>query len=230
MEVKQEFVDKIAPLGEEMSFTMGDVIFKEGEKADKVFVVISGHASVFKRAPGEEEVFVGLAGAGSVFGEMATFLEGERTATVRASSNLKVLVFDTERFLEAVSSIPELALSVMKEMSKRIHNLNRRIVNITTSKLMYVVGMYLLENLKMEESPYYTPEEGRVELHLKRFSIEYGMEPSKVESIIHGFEKAGILQVEKSTQVEEEGKEDLVYILRLNPDKLRSYLRSIAYV
>lgn len=230
MELKQEFIEKIRHLGTEERFNMGDVIIKEGEKADKVYVVVNGHASVFKKSPGGEEVFLGLAGAGSVLGEMGLFLEGERTATVRAASNLTVLVFDSEEFIKAVSEIPELAYKVIKEFSKRVNNLNRRIINVVTSKLMYVIGMYLLENVKMEESPYYQAEEGTVEVHVRKFATEYSMEPSKVESVILTMQKAGVINLERSEITDEFGKQEVVYKIRFNPDKLKAYLRSIAYV
>lgn len=230
MELKEELLEKLRPMGEEVRFNMGDVILKEGEKADRVFVIINGHASIFKRSPSGEEVFVGLVGAGSVFGEMGVFLEGERTATVRASSNVTALAFSSDDFLKALSSVPELAYNALKEFAKRVNNLNRRIINLTTSKLMYVIGMYLLENIKMEESPYQTPEEGKVELNIKKFTTEYSMEASSVESILNTFQKAGVLRIDSKKPAQDGEKENLVYIISINPDRFRSYLRSIAYV
>ncbi|MFN3599500.1 MAG: Crp/Fnr family transcriptional regulator [Aquificaceae bacterium] len=230
MELKQELIEKIEPMGSKERFNMGDVIIREGEKADKVYVILNGHVSVFKKSPSGEDVFVGLAGPGSIIGEMGQVLEGERTATVRCASNVDTLVFETEDFIRIVSQIPEIAYDLIKELSKRINNLNRRIVNLITSKLVYVMGMYLLENVKMEESMYYTPEEGSVELHPKTFATEYNMEVQKVESVIGVLEKAGVISVETRESINETGKKDTYYLIKLNPDKLRAYLRSIAYV
>ncbi|MFN3870592.1 MAG: hypothetical protein ACK4MW_03795 [Aquificaceae bacterium] len=116
----------------------------------------------------------------------------------------------------------------IKELSKRINNLNRR--NLTASKLVYVIGMYLLEKVKMEENMYYTPEEGYVELHPKTFATEYNMEVQKVESGIGVLEKAGVISVETREFMNETGKKETSYLIKLNPDKLRAYLRSVAYV
>ncbi|MDW8095551.1 MAG: cyclic nucleotide-binding domain-containing protein [Aquificaceae bacterium] len=229
MEIKEEMIAKIRGMGEEVKFNMGDIILHEGEKGDKVFVILSGHASVFKKGPGEDEVFVGLAGPGSVLGEMAIFLEGERTATVRASSVVRALVFDVDQFLSAVSKVPELAYGVLKELSKRVNSLNRRIVNVITSKLMYVIGMYLLENQK-EETSYYPSEERIAELPIKKFCAEYGVEVSKIEAVLTTFQKAGVLSLEKSPISTDDGKEDTLYIVKFDHNKLKSYLRSIAYV
>ncbi|MEN3027716.1 MAG: cyclic nucleotide-binding domain-containing protein [Aquificaceae bacterium] len=230
MELKEEMISKIRHMGEETRFGMGDVILKEGEKADKVFVLLSGHASIFKRGVGDDEVFVGLAGPGSVFGEMAVFLEGERTATVRASSAVTALVFDVDKFLSAVSQVPELAYTILKELSKRVNNLNRRIISIMTSKLMYVIGMYLLENVKMEENPYYQSEEGITEFPVRKFCAEYGLEVNKVEGVLNAFQKAGVVNLERSTLTTEDGREEILYLVKFSPNKLKSYLRSIAYV
>ncbi|MCX8060423.1 MAG: cyclic nucleotide-binding domain-containing protein [Aquificaceae bacterium] len=223
-------ISKIKELGEEVKFNMGDVILKEGEKADKVFVLLSGHASVFKKGVGEDEVFVGLAGPGSIFGEMGICLEGKRPATVRASSVVTALVFDAETFLSAVSRVPELAHTMLKELSKRINNLNRRVISIMTSKLMYVLGMYLLENRRVEEASYGEAEQSVTELYIRKFCTEYGLESSKVESIINAFVRAGVVEAEESTLLGEDGKEEVLYKVKFNPDRLKSYLRSIAYV
>lgn len=230
MQIKEEMISRIKDLGQEVKFNMGDVILREGEKADKVFVLLSGHASVFKKGVGDDEVFVGLAGPGSIFGEMAIFLEGERTATVRASSAVTALVFDIETFLSAVSRVPELAHAILKDLSKRINNLNRRVISIMTSKLMYVVGMYLLENMRKEEVPYGEAEQSITELHIRKFCTEYGLETNKVESVINTLCKGGIINAEQSTILGEDGKEEVVYKISFSPDRLKSYLRSIAYV
>ncbi len=230
MELKEDMIAKIKDMGKEMKFNMGDIIYREGEKADQVHVVVSGHVSVFKKTPSGEDVFVGLAGPGSVIGEMGLFLEGERTATARASSNVVTIAFEADSFLEVVSKVPEISYIMLKEFSKRVNNLNKRVTNIATSKLVYVIGTYLLENLQLEENPYYTPEEGTVQLYIKKFSIEYNMEPSTVEKVLNVLTKPGIVKIENVQNIQEEGKEDTVYTIKLNPNRLRSYLRSIAHV
>lgn len=230
MELKEEVIRKMKDLGEEVKFNMGDVILREGEKADKVFIILSGHVSVFKKGPGDDEVFIGIAGPGSVFGEMSAFLEGERTATVRASSAVTVLMVNTEDFLSAISHFPELAYTLLREFSKRVNNLNRRVVSIMTSKFIYVIGMYLLENVKMEESPYYESEEGKTEFSVKRFCTEYGLEPNKVEGVLAILQKAGIVSIQHSNITTEDGREEIIYTVKFNPNKLKAYLRSVAYV
>ncbi len=230
MKIDEKLLEKLRPLGKEVSFQMGEVLVRENEEADKVYVILSGHVSITKKNPGGEDLFIGVVSNGAVVGEMGVFLGEERGATARASSNVKALEFTKENFLEAVSREQELALTMLREFSKRVSNLNRRLVNTITSKIMYVLGVYILEKLVMDESPYYQPEEGTADLSIKQVSMEYGFEKEKIASAIKSFEKAGVVQV-VSVNVEEEGGErSEVYKLRLNPQKLKAYLRSIAYV
>lgn len=225
MEIKQELLLKLKPMGREERFSTGEVIFAEGDKPDKVIVIASGHVSIYKKSPGGEEIFVGLGGPGSILGEMSVFLGGERTATVRASSNVVAIVFEPEQFLDVISRMPELAHSLLREFSKRVYNLNRRIINIITSKLMFVVGMYLLDNIQMN-----SPEEGRVELYLDRFSTEYSMDSSKVGSVLNSLQKAGVIRLEGTHTFSMGDKQDTVYVIYLNPDRFKAYLKSIAHV
>ncbi|MEN3033368.1 MAG: Crp/Fnr family transcriptional regulator [Aquificaceae bacterium] len=225
MEIKQDLLSKLRPMGKEERFSTGEVIFAEGDKPDKIIVIASGHVSIYKKSHSGEDIFVGLGGPGSILGEMSVFLGGERTATVRASSNVVAIVFEPDQFLDTISKMPELAYTMLREFSKRVYNLNRRIINVTTSKLMFVVGMYLLDNLQMS-----SPEEGRVELYVDRFSTEYSMDGSKVGSVLNTLQKAGVIRVEGAHTFSAGEKQDTVYVVYLNPERFRAYLRSIAHV
>ena len=76
----------------------GEVICRQGDKGDHMFVIQSGHAVVF-REDGGVEVEVGELKAGDVFGEMAIFERQARSATVRARGDVRALTLDKRAFL-----------------------------------------------------------------------------------------------------------------------------------
>ena len=75
----------------------GQAVVTEGEIGDRFYVVESGHADVV----GDGRVVATLS-PGDGFGEIALLRRTRRTATVRASSALRLRAIDAERFLLAV--------------------------------------------------------------------------------------------------------------------------------
>src|SRR5919109_470151 len=62
----------------------GDVLFRQGEEANGLFVVAAGSVGIYSRLPGEREVELAVLGAGEVIGELALVDGGTRAATARA--------------------------------------------------------------------------------------------------------------------------------------------------
>ena len=84
--VEESFVD--------VSFPFGAVIVREGELADAYYVIVGGRARVIKRGSEGEEIPINSLAAGDGFGEVALVESCTRTATVRASSEVRALRLD----------------------------------------------------------------------------------------------------------------------------------------
>src|SRR5437588_11276965 len=91
-----------------VSFGFGEVIVEEGTEADGFYVIVSGTARTLKRADSGEEMPLGSLGPGDTFGEIALLEDGDRTATVRASSEVEALKLDQAVFRAVVQPQPEL--------------------------------------------------------------------------------------------------------------------------
>ncbi len=97
----------------------GQVLFKEGERGNFMYVLISGTA----------EIIVGnrvmeTAVAGAIVGEMAIIDDSTRSATVVAVSGCKFLPIERERFNFLIQKKPEFALHVMRVMADRLRRTN----------------------------------------------------------------------------------------------------------
>src|SRR5262245_41423247 len=69
------------------SFSFGTVIAREGDRADTLYLIVSGRARLLKQGEHGEELSLGLLRAGDSFGE-AEILDGSpRPSTVRASTD-----------------------------------------------------------------------------------------------------------------------------------------------
>jgi CRP/FNR family transcriptional regulator, cyclic AMP receptor protein len=81
------------------TFQEGKTIFKEGERGNCAYVVCEGTVEIVKDV-GTGEVTLATCGAGAMFGEMALTDDAGRSATARAKTPTKCLVFPRNRFRE----------------------------------------------------------------------------------------------------------------------------------
>lgn len=79
----------------ERHFIGGDTIVREGDLAERAYILTKGHCDVFKRSGGRS-VHLRRIGPGEVFGETAILTSGRRTASVVAVDDVTVLVVTRE--------------------------------------------------------------------------------------------------------------------------------------
>ena len=82
-------------------------MFEEGDVSRNFFIIASGEAEVISHLPDGEQKTLTTLSKGHCFGEIGIFIEGRRTATVRARSDLKLLVLDRDEFREVIESSVE---------------------------------------------------------------------------------------------------------------------------
>jgi ABC-type lipoprotein export system ATPase subunit len=82
------------------SYPAGAVIFRQGDPADRFYVVTRGSVEVVIERGGAQPVVVNRLGAGRYFGEVGLLVGGQRTATVRSSSDegVDLMALDAETF------------------------------------------------------------------------------------------------------------------------------------
>ncbi|KAA0258548.1 cyclic nucleotide-binding domain-containing protein [Deferribacter autotrophicus] len=75
-------------------FNKGDMIIKEGEKGDKLYIVVEGQVGVSKAITEEVVFFLTTLSEGDFFGEMAILTSHPRSANVFAKTDTTLLSFD----------------------------------------------------------------------------------------------------------------------------------------
>jgi CRP/FNR family transcriptional regulator len=114
----------MASLGRE--YKDGDVIVRQGEKGNCMFVILKGEVEAVAETDGKE-LRLRTMKANDIFGEMALFEEETRTATIRALGSAQILTIDKKNFLGGIHEDPSLAFRIVKTMSHRIRDLTERL-------------------------------------------------------------------------------------------------------
>ena len=103
-------------------FLSGEMIFKEGDPADVMYVVQSGEVEVSHQGR-----LVETLGEGNIFGEMSLINEEPRSATTVAKTECRLVPIDLKRFMFLVEETPYFAVQVMKIMASRIRKMLPRL-------------------------------------------------------------------------------------------------------
>ncbi len=117
-ELPDEFIDYLRPRVELLSFDPGDVICKQGDSADSLFLVRIGFVQVSQQHPGGDLVLSYLS-RGQYFGEMGLIAGGVRTATCKALDNVEVVKINKPDFDVMVDRFPVVRAKLEVEAAKR---------------------------------------------------------------------------------------------------------------
>ncbi len=119
----------IAPYFEYQAYDAADIVCREGDPGDSLYVVVQGRLRVtFQRAH-----LIDI-GPGGWAGEIALVREGPRTATLTARDRVVLLVLTRARFLEIMRRRPalgsQLALPLLEFVGQRVVDLRSRFARI----------------------------------------------------------------------------------------------------
>ena len=109
----------------------GEVIIRQGDLGDCMYVIQEGKAQVLRETNGIE-VQLAVLNEGDFFGEMAIFDHEVRSATVRAAGEVRVLTIDKRTFLRRITEDPSVAFRIVEKMSHRIRELDAELVRLKT--------------------------------------------------------------------------------------------------
>ena len=99
-------------------FEPGQDVFRQGDLGDRVYLVMSGQAEVWRSVDGVEECLGQLA-PGDWFGEMALLNETTRGATVRCTKAMDALILPKSEFSVLAANLPDLRRSFERVMEGR---------------------------------------------------------------------------------------------------------------
>jgi small-conductance mechanosensitive channel/CRP-like cAMP-binding protein len=105
----------------------GEVIIREGESGNELYVIERGTAEVLVTREGGVRAQVALLSAGQFFGEAALLREEQRSATVIAVSECQVLVISAGAFRAAAELDASIAERLTSKLASRLTELNKAV-------------------------------------------------------------------------------------------------------
>ena len=116
--------EKLLPAIRWKELAAGEILFREGDAADAMYVVVSGRLRATRDDDGETRI-VGDISRGETVGEMALLTGGVRSATVHALRDCVLAGLDRPTFNELSRACPQTVIHVAKVQFDRIQRANR---------------------------------------------------------------------------------------------------------
>jgi CRP-like cAMP-binding protein len=110
----------MAYTAEVVRFEAGEVIVRQDDPADAVYVIAEGEAEVWLDQGEGRTVRVAAMGPHTLFGEIAVLCHGRRTTTVRARTPVVTFRISGKLFLDLLYQSSEIRLQVMTMLAERL--------------------------------------------------------------------------------------------------------------
>ncbi|MEB3177554.1 MAG: Crp/Fnr family transcriptional regulator [Nostocaceae cyanobacterium] len=121
-ELRDDFIVRLASVMDEVTFTKDSSIFTEGQEGRALYIVVEGRVRVHN---GGREL--AQLAKGDCFGEMSVFDAEPRSASVTTLTPCECLVLTQEQLYDAIEETPEIAVNIIKLLSRRIRELNQKL-------------------------------------------------------------------------------------------------------
>jgi aspartate ammonia-lyase len=126
-------IDALAAIAQTREVAAGREIFREGEPAEGLFLIVSGEIDIVKQAPGGTRSLARL-GPGAILGEISLLTSEARSATGRAIADTKVLHLPMKPFreLHAQGSTAALKMvaAIAEVLARRLATMNVKVIEL----------------------------------------------------------------------------------------------------
>ncbi len=136
-----EVIGAVLAQGQVLQFGPGDVVFRQGDKGDRLFIVKEGVLEILAQpTDGAEAQAIAYLGQGEVLGEIALLTGSPRSATARSPERAELFTIEKAVFLDLMGTLPAFARNLCIVLAKRLET--------TTLKVPRASGKQLQGNLK----------------------------------------------------------------------------------
>jgi ATP/ADP translocase/HEAT repeat protein len=119
----------IGSVAEERDYPKAEIVVKEGDPGDTMFLIVSGEVSVIRNEGTEQETLLAKITEDDYFGEMVLFEDKPRSATVKTNTEAKLLALGKLEFEEIMREFPQISINICRVFSQRIRELQTKFLS-----------------------------------------------------------------------------------------------------
>jgi CRP/FNR family transcriptional regulator, cyclic AMP receptor protein len=205
-----EQIAELARMARRQRFGRDEVVFYQGDSGDTFYVILSGQVKVSVSSPEGQEAILVMLDAGESFGELALLDEQPRSATIEATRPTEVLVMRKDEFHRLIHHHPDIALSLLRVMTKRLRDTDQLVQDAAFLDVAERLAKKLLALLESHGRPSDRGVDLDIHLTQQDLAAMIGATRESVNKQLGAFRDRGILSVDRQR------------ITILKPDALRA--------
>jgi len=165
-------------------------LFREGEKADSFYVVLSGYVRLFRRSKDDREADIGIFGPGEAFGECMMFHSGNLAFSAQSAGPATFARFSLDKMRLIVQDEPEFAVAILRIMARHLIDARENVAEDRLHTAPQRVANYLLK-LALANGVG-QPVAFRLPFQKSLLAGKLGLAPEALSRALSALKKAGI--------------------------------------
>lgn len=132
----------LEPLCRMRGYDKGEVVFHEGDPADRIHFIYAGRVKIVKAA-GARDIILEILGPGEPVGAVAAFERRNFPAAAIAIEPSGLLSIPEREFFQLIESRPEMTRHMLSGLTMRLMALNKRLADMTGSAESRAARLFL---------------------------------------------------------------------------------------
>tara|TARA_A100001037_G_scaffold267347_1_gene260131 strand:- start:60 stop:740 length:681 start_codon:yes stop_codon:yes gene_type:complete len=125
-------------------YSKSDIILMEDEVGDTFFIILEGSVKVTRDSEDGREVILAVLSSGNFFGEISLLDGKTRSANAIALEKTSLMLLKRNDFLQLLKEIPQISISLLSELAKRIRKTDEQVENLAFSDAEKRIGISIL--------------------------------------------------------------------------------------
>jgi CRP-like cAMP-binding protein len=197
---------RVARRASRLKLDKGQMLFHQGDTADRFYLVLSGQIRLFRLSPDGGEKVIEIVSAGETFAEALMFLNAPRYPVCSAAlSQVELIGIHAGDFADMLRESVDTCFLLLGTLSKRLRGLIGEIDNLTLHTATSRVARYLLCHLP--------PDQRTLDLGVRKsvLASRLSIKPETFSRIEKGLSEKGVIEVQGSrvTILDQQALEEL---------------------
>ncbi len=190
-------VEQIAAIATCRHFRAGQVIYLEGDVADKLYILEKGWIKATRISrEGREQAMLFLE-AGEIFGDIAVFSETTYPGTVTALEDVDVWEIPAQEFLQLIQELPPLAMAIIRHLSDRVLHYIKLVEDLSLRDVEARLANTLLQHAELINGSLLVRR--RQWTTFDEMAVRLGTVRDVLSRVLKKLESEGLLKVEKES-------------------------------
>jgi CRP/FNR family cyclic AMP-dependent transcriptional regulator len=188
----KEALTEIEQHGSVKSYKKNVIVINQDDETDSLYVILSGSVKVFVSGEDGREAVLNHQEAGDYFGDLALIDKQPRVASVMTMEPSKFMIISRENFLTCLSKNPEIAINLIKPMTRRMRMLAKNVGSLALLDVYGRVARILLEQSEEQGDVMVTEK-----LTQQEIADMVGASRAMVSRILKDLKEGGYISIEK---------------------------------